>query len=161
MRVVGLGLLVPVAGEFSAGPLRRSLLLGPEAHWIRDGGLRVDFSHTALNTKAKKIHKGSPSPNPPAPHSLPNPLMLLWLLQSPFRSGQGSNYEAKRIRRGLGVLMTLPSPSPSALCPRKTPIYRTARTLGGPRPGALRLLVKSCVLRLQTPSCAELHQASV
>lgn len=24
-----------------------------------------------------------------------------------------------------------------------------------PRPGALRLLVKSCVLRLQTPSCAD------
>lgn len=85
-----LGFLVPMAGEGSefSEPLRKKApCLGPRgASGSCDGGVGTDFSHTALNTKAKKIHKGSPLPEPPTPPppSPPDPLMLLWLLQSPF-----------------------------------------------------------------------------
>ena len=56
----------------------------PGPSGLRDDGIRVDSSHMALNTEAKKIHKGSPLPKRPHSHPLPDPLPLLWLLQSPF-----------------------------------------------------------------------------
>lgn len=98
-----------------------------------------------IKHKGKENPQRVPQPQPPSPtHTLPDPLMLLWLLQSPFRSGQGSNYEAKRIRRGLGVLNP-PLPLPQRpLPPARPPSIAQPGGWVGPRPGALRLLVKSC-----------------
>lgn len=67
-----LGFLVPMVGggsEFSVEPVRKKApFLGPRGpSGSCDGGIGVDFSHTALNTKAKKIHKGSPLPKAPTP----------------------------------------------------------------------------------------------
>lgn len=78
-------------GQFSArASEEESILGGPRGpSGSRDGGIRVDFSHTALNTKAKKIHEGSLPPQAPHPHPLPDPLTLRCCYKVHFRSGQG------------------------------------------------------------------------
>lgn len=127
----------------------------------RDGGIGVDFSHTALNTKAKKIHEGSPLPKPPPPPS-PRPAGApLVATKSVLDQVKVSDYEAKRIRRGLGVPPTLPPP-PSALGPQKDPpsMSQPGRG-GGPSVRCSPALCQACAAGAAASRPPGLHQASV
>lgn len=55
-----MGLLVPRQLVLRSEPL------GRKHPWSRGGGFGGDFPRTAFNTKAKKIHKGPPTPPRPA-----------------------------------------------------------------------------------------------
>lgn len=77
-------------GEFSAGLGGGQVLpppLGPAGS--RESGVGLDCSHAALNTKAKKIHKGSPFPKPPTPTLSPTHCHSSGCYEVRFRSGQG------------------------------------------------------------------------
>lgn len=114
----------------------------------------------ALNTKAKKIHKGSPHPPPPRPADAP-----LVSTKSVLDQVKVPIMKLRELGGGWACLrIPFPPPPLAPSAPRKTPPSISRPGLWGETPGlaALRLLVKSCMLRLQTPSCqVELHQASV
>lgn len=89
------------------------------------------FPH-GIKHKGKDNPQGTPSPSPPPTPPRPAGAPLV-ATKSILDQVKVSNYEAKRIRQGLGVLADPPSPSP--LSPQKdSPVSLPARTqVAGPQ----------------------------